>query len=505
MKLKSIVINNFRSFVSMPTPLEFGDITVLIGPNNVGKTSIIKAISFFQQGLASGFSLDCRDTRKETEITLDLEKGNLTSFGLGKQIKESSLFRMYVNQLGGEFNLISYQDASGQGVLNRCTSHAPEHVFIPFFSKRKVGSYTESVVNFSGKLILPNLSNFAQKLVGLPAAHPSYKIYSSACEQVLGFTVCHVESNGGVKPGAFFPDGTPISIEQMGEGVANIAAFLYELTVSKEKIFLIEEPENDLHPNALKALLDLIIESSKNNQFIISTHSNIVLSHLGAEPRTRLYEIKNKNNSFPVEAAVNEISKNPGDRFRVLNELGYAFTDYQLWDGWLFLEESSAETIIKKYLIPWFVPALKNIRTVSAAGVTNIEPFFRDFRRLVLFTHLESVYKNKTWVLVDGDDKGKEIIHKLKSEFNDWPMEKFNCFQEVNFENYYPVFFSDRIATILLIADKETKRIEKKILLQDVCSWLDLATDEVKKELKLSAAEVIDFLKKIAKELNNQK
>ena len=321
----------------------------------------------------------------------------------------------------------------------------------------------------------------------------------------MGFTVCHVESNGGVKPGAFFPDGTPISIEQMGEGVANIAAFLYELAVSKEKIFLIEEPENDLHPNALKALLDLIIESSKNNQFIISTHSNIVLSHLGAEPSTRLYEIKNKSNSFPVEAEVKEISKNPEDRFRVLNELGYAFTDYQLWDGWLFLEESSAEKIIKKYLIPWFVPALINIRTVSAAGVSNIEPLFKDFSRLVLFTHLESVYKNKTWVLVDGDDKGKEIVNKLKNKFKDWPVDKFNYFQEVNFEKYYPAFFSDRIKSTLSITDKEAKRIEKKLLLQDVCSWLDLATDEVKKELKLSAEEVIGFLKKIAKELNIQK
>jgi len=183
MKLKSIVIKNFRSFVSMPTPLEFGDITVLIGANNVGKTSIIKAISFFQEGLTSGFSLDCRDTKKETEITIHLEKGNLISFGQDKEIHETSFSRIYIKQSGGEvFSITYYEDASGGVVLNRCSSHAPGHVFIPFFSKRKVGSYTESVVNFSGKLILPNLSNFAQKLVSLPAAHPNYEIYSNACK-----------------------------------------------------------------------------------------------------------------------------------------------------------------------------------------------------------------------------------------------------------------------------------------------------------------------------------
>jgi len=63
----------------------------------------------------------------------------------------------------------------------------------------------------------------------------------------------------------------------MGEGLANIVALLSELAVNSGKLFLIEMPENDLHPQALKALLDLILESSKRNQFIISTHSNIVV------------------------------------------------------------------------------------------------------------------------------------------------------------------------------------------------------------------------------------
>jgi predicted ATPase len=45
----------------------------------------------------------------------------------------------------------------------------------------------------------------------------------------------------------------------------------------------IEEPETDLHPRALHGLLDLIVQSAAehNNQFVISTHSNIVVRHLG--------------------------------------------------------------------------------------------------------------------------------------------------------------------------------------------------------------------------------
>ena len=52
---------------------------------------------------------------------------------------------------------------------------------------------------------------------------------------------------------------------------------LAEITLAKNKLFLIEEPENDLHPKALKALLELILESSASNQFVISTHSNTLI------------------------------------------------------------------------------------------------------------------------------------------------------------------------------------------------------------------------------------
>ena len=41
----------------------------------------------------------------------------------------------------------------------------------------------------------------------------------------------------------------------MGEGVANIVGLLVDLCLAENKLFLIEEPENDIHPKALKGLL----------------------------------------------------------------------------------------------------------------------------------------------------------------------------------------------------------------------------------------------------------
>ena len=106
--------------------------------------------------------------------------------------------------------------------------------------------------------------------------------------------------------------------------------------------------------------------------------------------------------TLPVKAAIRLVAPTAQARLEVLRDLGYSFSDFDLWDGWLFLEEASAERIIRDYLIPWFVPKLQRVRTLSAGGATKVEPAFEDFHRLVRFTHLEKAYENLAWVRVDG-------------------------------------------------------------------------------------------------------
>lgn len=114
-------------------------------------------------------------------------------------------------------------------------------------------------------------------------------------------------------------------IDQMGEGVANIVPLLAELTVSRGKLFLIEEPENDLHPKALKALQELILESSKSNQFVISTHSNIVVRHLAGQANSLLYSVESNPRELPPIAKIVKVDQTPEARIEVLRDLGYSF------------------------------------------------------------------------------------------------------------------------------------------------------------------------------------
>lgn len=256
-----------------------------------------------------------------------------------------------------------------------------------------------------------------------------------------------------------------------------------------------------MHPKALKALLDLIIESSKTNQFFISTHSNIVVRHLAADVGSKLFNITIEENSNPPKALIIEVEPTVEARLGVLRDLGYAFSDFELWDGWLILEESSAERIIRDYLIPWFAPKLSRVRTLAVGGISQVESTFEDFHRLVRFTHLEEAYKNKAWILVDGDASGKEIVEKLLTRYKSWDSGRFQCFSNAQFEHYYPESFADKVKATLEIVDKKARKESKLQLLNDVRAWLDEDKQRGKAALQVSAKEVIMHLKNIEKTL----
>jgi hypothetical protein len=101
------------------------------------------------------------------------------------------------------------------------------------------------------------------------------------------------------------------------------------------------------YTHALKALLDLIEQSASRNQFLISTHSNIVVRHLGAIPDSHLFYVHAEPGVLPPTATVQPVDHTTEARIAALRDLGYRFSDFDLWDDWLILEESSAERIIR--------------------------------------------------------------------------------------------------------------------------------------------------------------
>jgi hypothetical protein len=185
--------------------------------------------------------------------------------------------------------------------------------------------------------------------------HPKFDEYSDLCQALLNFRVTALTAPEGTLAGIPVGVHDRIYLDAMGEGVSSLLGLVTSLCMADGHVFLIEEPENDVHPEGLKVLLEKIVEKSANNQFIVTTHSNIVTRYLGAARAARVLEVvlDYKRGRIPT-SAIRDVAPSAEARIAVLRDLGYELHDFDLWNGWLIVEEASAEVIIRNYLIPWF-------------------------------------------------------------------------------------------------------------------------------------------------------
>lgn len=226
-----------------------------------------------------------------------------------------------------------------------------------------------------------------------------------------------------------------------------------------------------------------------------------MVRYLASAERGRLFSISPLNDTFPPTSTIAQVDRTPEARLAVLRDLGYAFADFDLWDGWLILEESSAERIIRDYLIPWFAPKLARVRTLAVGGTGNVEPSFEDFQRMVRFTHLEQAYQGAVWVRVDGEPSGIAVVARMRASYASWPADRFSHFSQAEFERYYPAAFAARVDEVLALTNRQEKRTAKATLLSEVRTWLDEDASRGRASLAESAQEVIADLRIIETQL----
>ena len=105
-----------------------------------------------------------------------------------------------------------------------------------------------------------------------------------------------------------------------------------------------------MHPSAVRKICAAIIDASNENQFIISTHSSTVMAALGAAPGAVVLHVTSDGNAPPT-SSYRAVDDSVG-RMEILRDLGYELADLGLGEGWLIFEESSAERIVREFLIP---------------------------------------------------------------------------------------------------------------------------------------------------------
>jgi energy-coupling factor transporter ATP-binding protein EcfA2 len=500
MKIKAIALTNIRGFRSLPKTSFSDKINVFIGANNSGKSTLLNSIFVIQR----------YNIIQLSDITIGEKFGEIKLFLTG----DHSAF----GNMQGEFSYGFYPLNQDKRIFNPEGSHVisptlvsetePNNIIYPYLSKRKSIHFDDQINEQNTNSVNGNFVNLFSKIDRLitPQFQPGNKQYIKACENILGFQISTLASPGGKKGVYFIHNQEHIPLTAMGEGVTNIIGLITDLCVAENKIFLIEELENDIHPIALKALLSFIVEKSSTNQFFISTHSNIVMKNLGAADGSKIFnitsELKDDKRPNMFLSSLNEIPDNFKERKAVLENLGYEFNDFGLWSAWLFLEESSAEILIRDWFIKWYVPELKDkLRTYSARSLSEILPKFDDFNKLFVFLHLEPLYKNKVWVIIDNGPNETAVIEKMRDLYlkSGWKPENFSQFDQHDFEGYYPSRFNAKVEVVLSETDPQKKRKLKQTLLNEVKDWIISDEKQAQEEFSISAKFVIHKLQEIVR------
>jgi AAA domain, putative AbiEii toxin, Type IV TA system/AAA ATPase domain len=500
-----VAVTNYRS-IADSGQLPLGPITLLVGPNNSGKSALLRAIYLAQSGQYQ--PLD-RRLRSNSLPSISLGMSGPSARVVWKLVPNTPTPRPALTDEDLISVVVRFNGGSPEGLFVGVEGSKPTHtgplsnlrpnnLLVPIFSRRKTMNYENSVNSERGRHITENDSGITSRLSMLLAGdNPEGLRYRELMQHVLGVFVGVFPNEHGHQPGlAITPDET-IPLDRMGEGVSGALVLLAELASPGARTFLIEEPENDLHPKALRELVNVILDAVPEKQFIVSTHSDLVLRHLGSIDGATIYRT-----TMRLDGGVPTTSFLPVadafDRYDLLEELGYEASTAL---GWLIFEESTAERIVNQILIPEFAPRLAALRSVSARGASGVIPHFEDLHRTVLFAHLSG--DRRAWVIVDGDAAGQRATKELKRRYKDWPAERFVNLPRDAFEKFYPPRFEKAASKALACRDGREKMRLKGALVDEICAWARKEPELAKADFAKSATEVVAVLVGIEEQLRH--
>ena len=184
-------------------------------------------------------------------------------------------------------------------------------------------------------------------------------------------------------------DGALTYLSKKGDGVKSLAtiALLSQVSSNKDRLIIVDEPENHLHPEAIHYIDGVLNELSKNNQVLISTHNPIFVSR------------SNIASNIIVESGQAQKAKRVDD---IRNTLGVVCSDNLMFSDYVVVVEGPTD---RDFLTKFFNEdeELKNcldskmVTIRSIGGVNNLKSELYALQR----------YCCNFIVILDGDNAAK--------------------------------------------------------------------------------------------------
>lgn len=266
---QKIEINGLRGFGNKQT-INFGipngntgsGLTIVVGPNNSGKSTVIEAINAFNQSQPPSIPEGKRNigNGRKVEITLYNDAGHCVSLKT-------------VDKGGSETNFFE----TGLSINEIKPFIVPSRrMFEPYFSKspynrdQHIAEYGLPAKRGMG------YNQFTRRLFEIQRNQETFNAFNAILNKILGTSPeWYIEqADSGQYYLKFVYENSEHNSDGSGEGLLSIFIIVDSLYDSNRgDLIVIDEPELSVHPALQKKLLSLLAEYAKDRQIVISTHS----------------------------------------------------------------------------------------------------------------------------------------------------------------------------------------------------------------------------------------
>ena len=571
MKLLNLKLTNFRKISALPEPtITFNqDINVLVGANNAGKTSILNAI----QRLFKTEEITPRDlnylikdgsliiegevllTSEQWKSYLNISWGNspfipsLELDTLSKQISQTPVSitlkknYSYINRK--QVTILSNAELDFENLskmVNRFSTSENEIVAIQntqsilansnFYNVYKTPLYLDS----KGKILdnekfIPlnqieektsdDYVNIRGLLYALKKKEPQKfedfkKRLLEIFTEINDVDVFHDEALGQFelilheklrKNGT--TENVSYDINNVGQGMQTLVLMLSTILLLKPSIVLMDEPEVHMHPSLIKEFVKYIQLLSVDTQFIITTHSLVLIQEVGLD---KVFSLKNEIDQKGIIVSKVE-DKNK--LLETVQQLGYeidtltytlkpsvfVFTEGPSDKDFIlaFAEKAGLQTQINSFSISFIAMGGKGNRYKLANLINKLNEEFIDAPLLMI---------------LDRDETTNTTIEEISTKFFSKNPKRLHYLSKRQIENY----LIDEKAIKSIVA----KKIKDDALLSQwgnenfnnkIFSFVELQKDKIQEnyiselfinDSLITTVDIRDILKNIKLKPSNQ-
>ncbi|WP_084802025.1 AAA family ATPase [Bradyrhizobium sp. Ec3.3] len=304
-RLSSVVIRRFKRIDEIEIPLD--DVTLLIGANNSGKSSILQAIHFAVSiaqtarlvGEGVAWQNDAFQLSFNPSQLLYSPVADVHSLAIGGALQEPRQTQIEIELQGndGQRCIVGLRRGRNRNIAVSITGriigeqlmsvtqpftiYAPGLAGVPKEEKyMSPGLVRRFVARGDANLTLRNVLRM------LKASDTQWAGFIDDMQSIFEGIQVEVDFDESTDENITvyfqFPGGPRLPIDAAGTSVLQAAQILAYISLFQPRVLILDEPDSHLHPDNQRVLCDLIFQlaSERGFQALISTHSRHVLNSM---------------------------------------------------------------------------------------------------------------------------------------------------------------------------------------------------------------------------------